>query len=104
MPGDALYDVVTLLFSSRCPRPDLPDEIEARAVSARHTLAALLDGYSADAEQRSRATGVAAVMSVGAADYLVELGLERSGATTVAEFDEEVARRRFLADWWRQQP
>lgn len=86
MPGDALYDVVTLLFSARNPRPELPDEFEDRAVSARHTLAALLDGYGADDAQRRRATSVAAAMCRGA-----------------AEFDEELARRRFLADWWPQQ-
>jgi aminoglycoside phosphotransferase (APT) family kinase protein len=103
MPGDALYDVVTLLFSARNPRPELPDEFEDRAVSARHTLAALLDGYGADDAQRRRATSVAAAMCRGAADFLVELGVEGCGAGSVAEFDEELARRRFLADWWPQQ-
>lgn len=103
MAGDPLYDVVTLLFSSRCPRLDLPDEFEARATSARRTLAALLDAYGANGEQQSRAPSVAAAMSDGAADYLVEIGIENFGERTVAEFEEEVARRRFLADWWRQQ-
>jgi len=103
MPGDPLYDVTTLLFSSRCPRPDLPDEFEERAVSARDTLAALLHAYGANDEQWSRATSVAAAMANGAADYLMESGIEQSGAHTLAEFEEKVARRRFLADWWRQQ-
>ena len=103
MQGDALYDVVTLLFSARCPRLDLPEEFEERAMSARDTLEALLDGYGADANQRSRATSIAAAMSDGAADYLIELGAETVGASTVAECNEGVAQRRFLADWWRQQ-
>lgn len=103
MPGDALYDVVTLLFSARNPRPELPDEFEARAVSARHTLAALLDGYGADDAQRGRSTKVAAAMCRGAADFLVELGVEGCGARSLADFEEELARRRFLADWWPQQ-
>ncbi|MGB3735444.1 MAG: hypothetical protein WA964_10850 [Ilumatobacter sp.] len=90
-----------LLFSSRCPRPDLPDEFRARSDQAHETLAALLDAYGADADQRVRATSVAAGMCSGAADYLVEIGVERSGASTVDEFTDEVARRRFLADWWR---
>ena len=103
MPGDALYDVVTLLFSARCPRLDLPEEFEDRAVSARDTLQALLNGYGADANQRSRATSVTAAMTDDAADYLIELGAETVGTSTVAECNEEVAQRRFLADWWRQQ-
>ena len=72
-------------------------------MSARDTLEALLDGYGADANQRSRATSVAAAMIDGAADYLIELGAETVGASTVAECNEGVAQRRFLADWWRQQ-
>ena len=103
MPGDALDDVVTLLFSTRNPQPELPDEYEDRARSARDTLAALLDGYGAVDTQRRRATSVAAAMCRGAADFLVELGAERCGARSVAEFDEELTRRRFLADWWPQQ-
>ncbi|MEO6651469.1 MAG: phosphotransferase [Ilumatobacteraceae bacterium] len=101
--GDPLYDVVTLLFSARCPRLDRPDEFEERCVSARRTLAAVLDGYGADCEQRRRAPGVASVMSAGAADYLADLGPVRAGASSVAEFDAEIARRRFLGEWWRDQ-
>ena len=103
MPGDGLYDVVTLLFSARCPRLDLPEEFEERAASARSTLAAVLDGYGADNNQRARAPGVAASMCAGAAEYLAELGVERSGARSVTEFSEEIDRRRFLANWWREQ-
>jgi hypothetical protein len=103
MPGDALYDVVTLLFSARNPRPELPDEHDDRAESARLTLAAVLDGYEADDAQRHRATTVAAAMFHGAADYLAELGAQGCGARTVAEFLAEVDRRRFLGDWWVKQ-
>lgn len=103
MPGDALYDVVTLLLSARCPRPDLPDEFESRSESARQTLSMVLDAYGATDDQRHRATEIAAAMSDGAAHYLIELGRERAGARSAEEFDEEVVRRRFLADWWRSQ-
>lgn len=103
MPGDGLYDVVTLLYSARCPRLDLPNEFDERSASARNTLAAVLDGYGADDDQRGRAAGVAASMSEGAADYLAELGVERSGARNVTEFREEIDRRRFLANWWGEQ-
>lgn len=103
MPGDPLYDVVALLFSARCPRPDRPDEFDDRSTSAHHTLEAVLEGYGADSTQRRRATAVAAAFCDGAAEFLVDLGTERSGATTVPELQREVDRRRFLAAWWRQQ-
>lgn len=104
MPGDALYDVVTLLFSCRCPRPDRPDEYQERADSAHGTLAALLDGYDADADQRRRATDVAAAMCSGAADYLSETGIDLASAPGADELRDEIARRRYLADWWQRQP
>ncbi len=101
MPGDPLYDVVALLFSARGPRLDLPDEFDDRCVSVHKTLAAVLDGYGADAEQRKRATTVASVFCTGAAEFLAELGA--SMGWEAAEIEAEIARRRFLAAWWLEQ-
>ncbi|MEO6652709.1 MAG: hypothetical protein ABIP17_08655 [Ilumatobacteraceae bacterium] len=102
--GEALYDIVTVLFSCRCPRPDRPDEYQERSDSAHETLAALHDGYDADADQRRRATDVAAAMCTGAADYLSETGIDLAAAPNAEELRDEIARRRYLADWWRRQP
>ncbi|MEP4649813.1 MAG: aminoglycoside phosphotransferase family protein, partial [Ilumatobacter sp.] len=72
--GDALYDVVTLLFSSRCPRPDRPAEYRERADAARETLDVLLAAYGAGPDERRRPTRVAGAMCAGAAEYLLHVG------------------------------
>src|SRR5687768_2413572 len=51
-PGGRMYDAATVMFCSRCPRPDHPDN-PRRERSALLTVNAVLDGYRATDDERA---------------------------------------------------
>lgn len=87
-----LYDPLTLLVVSRCPRPGRTDN-DRRATIALRTLDAVLDGYGVADADRSGARVAAAVVFDDIADYVE--------ANHPVELQPNATAFRFLAGWFR---
>jgi hypothetical protein len=101
-PADRMYDTATLMFCSRCPRPDHADN-PRRERAALLTVDAVLDGYGATDVQRAAFPGILAATFDDVADFMLERGADVFADGDPDALAAAVARSRWQADWWRRQ-
>lgn len=95
-PGNGLYDLATLLFSARCPRPDRPDAAR-REHSALLAVDAILDGHRATRAQRAGFFADVATTFDDVADFIEH----EANGYTAQQKAEAPDRLRWTAEWWR---
>jgi hypothetical protein len=91
----------TLMFCSRCPRPDHPDN-PRRERAALLTVNAVLDGYRATDDERAVFPATLAATFDDVADFMLERGADVFADGDPDSAARAVARSRWQADWWRR--
>jgi len=99
-PSDRMYDSATLLFCSRCPRPDHPDNAR-RERAALLTAEEVLDGYGATDDERVAFPFTIAATFDDVADFMLERGADLFTDGDPDALAAAVDRSRWQADWWR---